>query len=1405
LSIKAEAAAISEFMAANVLTLADENGEFSDWIEIWNNQSTSLNLADWALTDDPSAPLKWQFPATNLAAGARLVVFASGNDLRTAGSRLHTNFKLSSDGDYLALTDPSGNIAFAFTPAFPPQRIGVSYGLIGGTSTNGYLASPTPGQPNATTSVELVADTRFSHDRGFFSTSFDLVITCATPGAVIYYTINGTSPSAANGTRYTGPISISQTTILRARAEKEGGVPSNVDTQTYIFLDDVITQQPNGSAPSGWPATWGQNDVDYGMDPDIVTKPPYNTTIKEDLRSIPTLSLVMHLGDLFDSQTGIYSNPEGDGREWERPASLELIYPDGRNGFQVDTGTRIRGGVGRSLTNPKHSFRFLFRDDYGDSKLKFRMFGDNGAPEFDGFDIRAAQNSWWFDFAEPDHIFIADPFSRDTLLAMGQPAERGDYFHLYINGQYWGVYNSCERPEASYAASYFGGVPEDYDVLKPDFDLGATMQPTDGNTAAWNRLWEAAVSGFSSNADYFKVQGRDPDGKLNPVLENLLDVTNLVDYLLVITWTGNTDGPLYGQISDGNLFSGFLNNYFTFRSRRNTGGFRFVTHDAELTLGNLNENRVVLTTPIGSPSNGDDAGRSNPYYLWMRLLQNSEFRLLIADRIQKHFFGNGALTREETTARFKSLQTEIDRAIVGESARWGDAKQSSPITRDDWRAATDFKLQSYFPFRTDIVLEQLRDAGLFPTFTAPNFSQSGGQVPVGFALQITHTNSAGQVLYTTDGSDPRNIGGGISSSAINYSDPIPIGSSTRIRARVKNGTTWSPLVEATYYPAQDFTGLRFSEIMYHPLGSGAVSADQYEFLELKNVGTNTIDLGGASFAGFTFAFTNNTRLAPGNFFILARDPLNFALRYPEIPPNGIFTGRLDDGGEKIALKTPSGIEILAVTYDDTAPWPITPDAHGFSLVPVSHTAALSPNDGRYWRASTNPGGSPGADDPSPTVAPIIINEILTDTTLPETDAIELFNPTAIDVDVSGWFLSDDSDLPRKFRIPEETIIRAHGYLAFTETNFNSGGNGFALSSSGDEIYLSSGSKSGTNLTGYSHGLQFGAAAEGVSFGRHLDSTGNEHFPAQTATTFGAQNSGPTVGPVIISEIQYHPLTNHLEFIELQNITTNSVQLFDPEHVTNTWRVNGIGFVLPANIILPPQAIAVIVGTNASSFRAKYNIPEEVLIFGPFNGTLQDSGERLELQRPGEPNLDGSVPLIVVDAVRYNDRAPWPVEADGTGSSLQRRTANAFADDPGNWLAAASTPGVPSETPSGDTDGDGLPDDWERTNGTQPGISDATADPDADGLTNLQEFRAGTHPTDAASVLRLEILPGTSTGIAIQFKSIGGIGYQIDYRVDLSSGSWSLLTNLPATPNTITFKFEDPSPSVSKKYFRLRTE
>jgi len=1151
-------------------------------------------------------------------------------------------------------------------------------------TTNHYFATPTPGMPNGSGFLAFVADTKFSHHRGFYTTNFALVITTETPGATIVYTTNGSVPSLTNGFVYSGPIPVSGTTTLRAAAYQDGFEPSGVDTQTYIFVNDVI-RQPEGVKPGpDWPAPRGRGTglqtYDYGMDQTVVNSPAVNGTIRNDLQAIPTYSIVMSLYDLFDPATGFYANAGGDTLAWERPCSIELIYPDGSPGFHINGGIRIRGGYSRSPDNPKHGLRVFFRQEYGAASLKYPVFGPTGPGELVKFDIRTFQNySWSFD-GSPLFIGLRDQFSRDTQLAMGQAGTRGDFYHLYINGAYWGVYNTDERAEANFGAFYYGGDPADYDCIKVSPDDGYIIYATDGDMGAWTRLWMQATNGLASDAAYQKVQGNNPDGTPNLNYEVLLDVDNLIDYMLVIFYGGNLDAPISNFL--GNLGP---NNFFALRSRIERVGFRFTAHDSEHTLLDVNASRIG-PFPAGDPVSGGGLLKSNPQYVFQQMWGNAEFRLRVADHAQKHFFNGGALTASRALTRFLTRSNEIYQSVNAESARWGNANHTPAFTRSvDWLTTMRYVAGTFMPQRVPIVINQLKSKGLYPNVAAPVFNQFGGSVPVDFALVITNLNSISTVWYTLDGSDPRQRGGGVSAGALAYAGPITFnGFRNFVRARVLSGTNWSALVEATFYTVQDFSKLLLTEIMYNPPSIGLVSGDEFEFLELKNAGGVDLDLSGLYFsAGITFTFTNGTRLGPGEFFVLGRDAARLQSKYPGLAVNGIYTGKLDNGGETVTLTHPLGTTLLSAQYNDAAPWPVAADGLGFSLVPRDPNANPNPSAASNWRASTLAGGSPGADDPPSSIAPILINEALTHPDGPPGDEIELYNPNASAADIGGWFLTDDRKAPKKFRIPDGTMIDAGSYLVFTEADFNATpgtNNSFGLSAQGEEVFLFSGDAN-TNLTGYSHGFSFGAAAAGVSFGRYVTSTGEEQFVAQIARTFGAANAGPKVGPLVVGQVMYHPLdlggsvedvTD--EYVELLNITSSPVPLYDQDFPTNTWRLRGgADFNFPTNVTLPSGGSLVVVSFSPAdplalaAFRARYPLFANVPVYGAYGGKLINSGGTVGVYRPDQP-VAGQVPYILVDEVQYQDSMPWPAAAGGAGAALARVNPSQYGNDPINWKA-----------------------------------------------------------------------------------------------------------------------------------------
>ena len=608
-----------------------------------------------------------------------------------------------------------------------------------------YYASPSPGRANTGGAMGIVDNAWISQPRGFQKEPFTVEIASPTSDAIIRYTLNGSTPTFTNGLLYEGPISISQTSILRAAAFKTGWLPSNVETRTYLFLADVITQP--ATRPPGW------RNLHYGMDPRVTDAPAYRDLMEEALTQIPTWSIVTDDSNLFGT-TGIYSNPSQDGRNWERPSSFELIYPDGTEGFQIDGGLRIRGGFSRSLSNPKHAFRLFFRREYGASQLEYPLFGDEGADTFDKVDLRTSQNYSWSFQGSPLNVMIRDTFSRDTQRDLGQPYTRSRKYHLYLNGLYWGIYETQERAEARFARTYFGGETEDYDVVK--VEAGPyVVDATDGTTEEWNRLWALSMEGFRSDSAYYRVLGCDPDGVRNPDYPVLVDPDNLIDYMLRTFYVGDMDGPLSQTFSNTRP-----NNFYAiFNRTTQTEGWKFFAHDAEHSLHFADVRAGAGEDRTGPFTGGNEERHFNPQWLHQQLIQHPAYRARFADRARLHMFEGGALTPEQSIARFSARAEEMDVAIIAESARWGASKTAEPLTRDDhWRPAVDKILHQFFPTRTAIVLGQLKRHGWYPQTEFPTFSIAGTPRRQGFFTAgeelILEAPEGAEIYYTLDGTDP---------------------------------------------------------------------------------------------------------------------------------------------------------------------------------------------------------------------------------------------------------------------------------------------------------------------------------------------------------------------------------------------------------------------------------------------------------------------------------------------------------------------------------------------------------------------------------------------------------------------------------------------------------------------------
>lgn len=670
----------------------------------------------------------------------------------------------------------------------------------------GYFKTATPGYANGEAVAGYLQRPEFDVPHGLYDTTQTVSIAAADPLATIVYTTDGSTPAVdaalavTNGTLYTGPLTISGTTTLRATAFRTDYEPSPVTASSYIFVSDVIDQSPLGEVPAGWPANEAVNlqTMNYGIDPDIVSL--YGVeAVKDSLLSLPSFSITTDLDNLFDPVTGIYVNANYRGDEWERLSTVELVNPDGGEGFVVNGGLRIRGGYSRNDYNPKHAFRLYFRSEYGDAKLNYAFFGDEGVDEFDVLDLRTAQNYSWSGEGNAQNTFVREVFGRDLQGEMGYYCTRSNYVHLYIDGVYWGLFQTQERVEEHYAEAYMGGDEDDYDVVKSALgDVGGT-EVSEGNDIAWHQLFDcgqALAANPVANANlYWTMQGLNPDGSRNESLPVLLDVDNLVDYMLVIIYTGGFDTGISRFIGDN-----YANNWFGVYNREAADeGFQFFIHDNEHSLGadypDHASQYIDRTGPFNN-GNQDNYYQFNPVYLHQDLLSSPEYQQRFMDHVQERFFNGGLMTPEVSIARLMARVDEVDPAIIAESARWGDSKASYPYNKGSWQSEINWLVNTYLPTRTATVIGQLASDVLYRE--APMFNQHGGNVPDGFTL--TMAASTGTIYYTTDGtSDPRQIGGGISPNATMYSGPLTIHGTTTVKARLHyGGAIWSGLVEATF-------------------------------------------------------------------------------------------------------------------------------------------------------------------------------------------------------------------------------------------------------------------------------------------------------------------------------------------------------------------------------------------------------------------------------------------------------------------------------------------------------------------------------------------------------------------------------------------------------------------------------
>ena len=552
------------------------------------------------------------------------------------------------------------------------------------------------------------AQPRFSLPHGIYdSSSITVAISHDDPSADVYYTTDGSIPSYLSN-RYTSPLSLSQTTILRAVLVKNNENVSPITTASYLFLSSFLSQPNN---PEGYPDKWGKYTqrsgtakADYEMDPEMTGDPALRDKIAQGLYTLPILSIVSDKDNFFshekNSETGgiyIYTGPpvgDNTGNGWTRQASAELFGGPQQHDFTTDCGVRLHGGHGRlPEKNPKHSFRLVFKKEYGPSKLEYPLFGDSA--EFDQLVLRCHfGNSWQHQdpVRRPRGQYTRDVWARRMQRKMGHTAVDALYVHLFLNGMYWGLYNIAERVDEQFGKSHFGGKKSEYDVVKIEEEGGRHLEASEGTLAKWNRMIET-VGKASDDTYYYMLQGKDASGKDDETIEPLLHIESFIDYMIINQYAGNTDWDHH--------------NWYALAHREDKSkGFRFLCWDSEQIFESSSDNVVP-----------DNEGKNYPTGIFHALLKNDKFANRYLRRAQELLSDGGMLSERSVVQVWDSLYNVISLAVYDESARWGDyrrdvhaytSKGELYTVDNHYMKERNRLLNNYFPSRSAKVLKDIQ-------------------------------------------------------------------------------------------------------------------------------------------------------------------------------------------------------------------------------------------------------------------------------------------------------------------------------------------------------------------------------------------------------------------------------------------------------------------------------------------------------------------------------------------------------------------------------------------------------------------------------------------------------------------------------------------------------------------------
>jgi hypothetical protein len=857
---------INEFMAANVhAQLNSDKSDFVDWIELYNSGGDPVPLAGLFLTDDFKAPAKWQLPgADTILPEDFYVIWADG-----LGFDNHASFQLSRESEQIGLFSQDGSVIDTIT--YVNQQDDISFGRYpDGVDDWRYFADPTPAGSNkgpGTATSARTANPVFSIKGGLYTGTRTVSLT-ADAGATIRYTTDGSLPTLQSPA-FNGPIVLDTTTAICARAFQDGRLLSETVANTYVMNE-----------PSTLPV------ICITVQPEFLFDEQIGITV-----GIP-VSDALGAPPPFDPNANFWN-------DWERPVHIEYYDTDGNRGFSQNAGIKIFGGLfGRQIR--QKAFTLFARSKYGDGDFDYQLFPSKPITSFKRFILRCSSNDF-------NRTYIRDAMM--NYLTVGQMDVDWQAYQpamLYINGDFWGLYNIREKTNQYYPESNYGIDVDDIDLIEGMGDAAYG----DGENYR-NLIDYVTTHDMSSSANYTYIGTQ-------------MDMYEFMNYFITQLYVRNHDW--------------LLQNIKCWREHAG-GRWRWLLYDmdwgfsGEVMQGEeqYKTNSIAWMLDLGEPS-----------ILFQRLLQNNGFKQEFAQRFATHL--NLTFQPSRVNRIIDEMAEKIAPEMPRQVERWG-AIPSMTYWEEQLQILHEFAEQ-----RPRYVFQHLRESFGFDT--------------VSFHAEVSNTYAGYLTVHDVIVPVPALTGPWLKGIPLHIkAHAYPGWKFVRWEGTFQAGTDSLSLnlkepaeIQAIFEP-EDSPVIMITEIHYNPSENLQGGDDLYEFIELFNPGQNAVDLSGYYFSdGFNFTFPPNASIASGETIVIAKTASTYAGQGFQVFQ--IESGNLANEGESLCLVTDSGAVVDSLAYDDHSPWPAAADGDGPSL--ELREPALDNSQAEAWRASNQIGGTPGA-------------------------------------------------------------------------------------------------------------------------------------------------------------------------------------------------------------------------------------------------------------------------------------------------------------------------------------------------------------------------------------------------------------------------------------------------------------